>query len=188
MAVTDPVLLLIDVQEAFRKDREAGYAWGNPDAEAAIAALLAGFRAAGRGVIHVHHHGTDPRDDFHPDATGAVAMDIATPLPDEPVIIKHGASAFIGTDLTDRLAELGNPPLVLAGGAANYCVESTARMAGNLGHQTSIAGDALINFQKTLRDGRVVAAADVLALVLATLDQEFARVTDSRTILNEIAT
>ena len=187
MGEANPVLLLIDVQEAFRLDRAAGYPWGNPDAEAAIAALLAGFRAAGQKVIHVHHHGTDPRDDFHPDAPGAVAMDIATPEPGELVIIKQGASAFIGTDLTDRLAELGNPPLVLAGGAANYCVESTARMAGNLGHQTSIAADALINFQKTLRDGRVVAAPDVLALVLATLDGEFARVTDSQTIVKEIA-
>ncbi len=181
-----PVLLLIDVQEAFRQDREAGFAWGNPEAETRIAALLAGFRAAGAPVIHVHHHGTDPRDNFHPEASGAQAMDIATPLPSEPVIVKRGASAFIGTDLAERLAALGHPPLVIAGGAANYCVESTARMAGNLGHDTSIAGDALINFQKTLHDGRIIAAPDVLAYVLATLDGEFARVADSATLLAEL--
>lgn len=182
-----PVLLLIDVQEAFRQDRAAGYAWGNPEAEARIAALLAGFRTAAAPVIHVHHHGLDPRDDFHPDAPGAAAMDIATPLPGEPVIVKHGASAFIGTDLADRLADLGNPALVIAGGAANYCVESTARMAGNLGHDTHIAGDALINFQKTLHDGRIIAAPDVLAIVLATLDGEFARVTNTETLLAELS-
>ena len=181
-----PVLLLIDVQEAFRQDRAAGSAWGNPQAETRIAALLAGFRAAGAPVIHVHHHGLDPRDNFHPDAPGAAAMDIATPLPGEPVVIKHGASAFIGTDLAGRLPALGNPPLVIAGGAANYCVESTARMAGNLGHATSIAGDALINVQKILHDGRVIAAADVLAIVLATLDGEFARVARTETLLAEL--
>ena len=179
MSDAPPVLLLIDVQEAFRHDRDAGYPWGNPEAEARIAELLAGFRAAGAPVIHVHHHGTDQRG-VHP-------MPVAAPLPGEPIVIKTGPSAFIGTDLAERLAAMGNPALVIAGGAANYCVDSTARMAGNLGHDTRVVGDALINFQKTLHDGRVVSAPDVLAIVLATLDGEFARITDSQTVLQELA-
>jgi nicotinamidase-related amidase len=183
----DPALLLIDVQEAFRMGQAEGYPWANPQAEAAIAALLAGFRAAGLPVLHVLHHGTDPADPHHPDHPGAQPMAVAQPLAAEPVIIKTGSSAFIGTDLGDRLAALGNPPLVVAGGAANYCVESTVRMAGNLGHRVTVAADALINYQKTLRDGRVMPPADVLAVVLATLDGEFAHVTDTADILSEIS-
>ena len=167
--------------------RDEGYPWANPGAEAAIAALLAGFRTAGLPVLHVLHHGTDPTDPHHPDHPGAQPMAVAQPQGDEPVIIKTGSSAFIGTDLAERLAAMGNPPLVVAGGAANYCVESTLRMAGNLGYRASVAGDALINYQKTLRDGRVMPAADVLALTLAHLDGEFARVTDTATLLAEIA-
>jgi nicotinamidase-related amidase len=178
---------MIDVQMAFVHDRDAGYLWANAQAEARIADLLAGFRAAGLPVVHIHHHGTDPRDTMHATAPGAVVQPCAAPVGSEPVLIKHGASAFIGTDLAQRLEALGNPSLVLAGGAANVCVESTARMAGNLGFDTTVVGDALINFQKTLRDGRVMPAGDVLAMSLANLEDEFARIADTATVLTEIA-
>lgn len=176
-------LVVIDVQDAFLADRDAGYPWANPAAVARIAALLAGFRAKGLAVVHVHHHGTDPADSFHPDNPLSAPMVQAAPLAGERVVIKQGSSAFIGTGLEDMLRAAGFDRLVLAGGAANYCVESTARMAGNLGFETVVVGDALINFQKTLRDGRVMAAGDVLALTLANLDGEFARVAATDEIL-----
>ena len=162
-------LVVIDAQDAFIADRDEGYPWANPDAPDKIAALLAGFRKAGLPVIHVHHHGTDPRDSFHPSKPTAAPMQAAMPVAGETVVIKTGSSAFIGTGLEATLRAAGYDRLVLAGGAANFCVESTARMAGNLGFQTTVVGDALLNFQKTLRDGRVMPAGDVLALTLANL-------------------
>ncbi|MBL4926693.1 isochorismatase family protein [Fuscibacter oryzae] len=176
-------LVVIDVQRAFVARRDRGNPWANPGAEVAIAALLAAFRKRRLPVIHVHHHGTDPEDDFHRDAPGAQVMVCAAPAPGEAVVIKQGSSAFIGTDLAERLAGLGNPPLVIAGGAANYCVNSSARMAGNLGYQVTVASDALINFGQRLGDGRVMPAADVLALTLADLDGEFGRVETSGNII-----
>ena len=178
-----PALLVIDVQEAFAARRDRGQLWANPGAEQAIAALLAAFRRRGLPVIHVHHHGTDPADEFHRDAPGARVMACAAPKAGEAVVIKTGSSAFIGTDLSERLAALGNPALVIAGGAANCCVNSTARMAGNLGHEVTIASDALINVGQRLGDGRVMPAADVLALTLADLDGEFGRVEPSGQII-----
>ena len=53
-------LVVIDLQEAMRADRDAGYPWANPDAPATAGRLLAAFRAAGLPVVHIHHHGTDP--------------------------------------------------------------------------------------------------------------------------------
>ena len=47
-------LLVIDARKDFIARRDEGYPWGNPDAEARIADLLAGFRAAGLAVIHIH--------------------------------------------------------------------------------------------------------------------------------------
>lgn len=60
-------------------------------------------------------------------------------------------------------------------------------MAGNLGFDTRVVGDALINFQKTMRDGRVLPAANVLALTLANLDGEFARVVSSDEVVAEVS-
>jgi nicotinamidase-related amidase len=181
-------LLVIDVQMAFVARRDAGHFWANPDADASIATLLAAFRVQGLPVIHVHHHGTDPADDFHAEAPGAVVQPAAAPMDAEPVFIKHGSSAFIGTDLLQHLADQGISGLVIVGGAANYCVESTARMAGNLGFSTTVVGDALINFGARLRDGRRMPAADVLALTLANLDGEFAHIASTNEILTQIAT
>jgi nicotinamidase-related amidase len=176
-------LVVIDVQQAFAMRRDRGNPWANPGAEQAIAALLAAFRQRRLPVIHVHHHGTDPADDFRLDLPSGQIMACAAPLAEEVVVVKSGSSAFIGTDLADHLAGLGNPPLVIAGGAANYCVNSTARMAGNLGYQVTVASDALINFGQRLGDGRMMPAGDVLALTLADLDGEFGRVETSGQII-----
>ena len=87
----------------------------------------------------------------------------------------------------DHLTAAGITGLVIVGGAANYCVESTARMAGNLGYATTVVGDALINFRQRLRDGREMAAGDVLALTLANLDGEFAHIASVNEILTQVA-
>jgi nicotinamidase-related amidase len=177
-------LVVIDVQKAFLADRDAGYPWANPAALERIAELLADFRARGEAVVHVHHHGTDPADSFHPANPLSVPIEATAPTEGERVVIKQGSSAFIGTGLEALLREGGFDSLVLAGGAANYCVESTARMAGNLGFATTVVGDALINFQKTLRDGRVMPPGDVLAMTLANLDGEFASIATTDEVLS----
>jgi nicotinamidase-related amidase len=180
-------LLIIDVQMDFVARRDAGFQWGNPQADHRIAALLAGFRAAAIPVIHVHHHDPDVGSDFHKDAPGAAVQPCAAPLPGEQLVIKHGSSAFIGTGLEQGLRDAGVQRLVIAGGAANYCVESTARMAGNLGFATTVVGDALLNFHHRLRDGRLFPATDVLAMTLANLDGEFARIAATDQVLAEIS-
>lgn len=181
-----PTLVVIDTQQAFVADRDPGYPWANPEADLRIGGLIAAFRAAGLPVVHVHHHGLDPADSFHADNPLSRPMAVAEPAVGEAVVIKHGSSAFIGTGLEAMLRAAGQARLVLCGGAANYCVESTARLAGNLGFDTRVVGEALINFQKTLRDGRVMPPQDVLALTLANLDGEFARVVSSDEILAEL--
>ena len=180
-------LLVIDVQMAFVARRDAGFVWGNPDADSSIATLLQAFRAENLPVIHVHHHDPNPGDSFHADQPGSAVQPVAAPLPGEAVFIKQGSSGFIGTGLAEHLGAEGITGLVIVGGAANYCVESTARMAGNLGYATTVVGDALINFRQKLRDGREMAAADVLALTLANLDGEFAHIASVNEILTQVA-
>jgi nicotinamidase-related amidase len=181
-----PALVVIDLQEAMRAERDAGYPWANPDAPATAGRLLAAFRAVGLPVVHIHHHESDPAAGFHPDNPLSAAMPEVTPLQTEPVVIKHGSSGFIGTELEALLRQGGHDTLVIVGGEANMCVESTTRMAGNMGFQTTVVADALVNFQRTRRDGVVVAPADVLELSLANMTS-FARIVDSDQILAEIA-
>jgi nicotinamidase-related amidase len=179
-------LLVIDAQQEMVNGREAGYPWANSGAEQQIAALIAAFRRAGLPVIHVHHQDIEPGSPMHKDAAGAAPLDCATPARDEACFVKHGSSAFIGTALETHLRATLVDQLVIAGGEANYCVESSTRMAGNLGFHVVLAEDALINFQKTLRDGTVVAPEMVLAMTLANMSGSFARVTTTQDILAQL--
>ena len=178
-------LIVIDLQEAMLADRDAGYPWANPDAPETAGRILAAFRAAGMTVVHVHHNGADPADGFHPDNPYSVAMPEVAPAPGETVVVKLGSSGFIGTGLEALLNEAGVQSLVIVGGEANMCVESTARMAGNLGFKTTVVADALVNFQRTLRDGRVLPPQTVLDMSLANLTS-FARIVDSAEVLSEL--
>jgi nicotinamidase-related amidase len=179
-------LVVIDLQEAMRAERDMGYPWANPDAPAQAARLLAGFRAADMDVIHVHHNTADPADGFHPENPLSAAMPEVAPEPGEAIVVKTGSSGFIGTGLETLLREAGIDSLVIVGGEANMCVESTTRMAGNLGFATQVAADALVNFQRTRRDGVVIPPADVLEMSLANLTS-FARITTVDDVLAQIA-
>lgn len=64
------------------------------------------------------------RDSWDADVTDALK-----PLPGETVIDKTRYTAFYGTDLEDRLRELGVDTLIVCGVTTNVCVESTVRDA-----------------------------------------------------------
>ena len=112
---------------------------------------------------------------------------IVAPLPDEWLIVKHVNSAFIGTDLEARLRGAGITTLVVTGLVANYCVETTARMAGNLGFDTYVVGDATAAYDGIGPDGAHFAAADIHAMTLMNLHKEFATVTTTDAVLTAVA-
>lgn len=58
-------------------------------------------------------------------------------------IVKRTIGGFQGTGLEERLRELGVDTLVFGGIATNLGVESTARAAGDLGHQLVFVEDAM---------------------------------------------
>ena len=178
-------LLVIDLQEAMRDHRDASHPWALDDAAETAARALAGCRAAGMAVMHVHHHGTDPGDEFHPDNPLSAAMPEAAPLTGEAVVIKQGSSGFIGTGLEDLLRDAGHDDLVVIGGEANMCVESTTRMAGNLGFKVTVIADALVNFGRRRRDGGMIGATEVLEMSLSNL-RAFAQIRDSADVLADL--
>jgi nicotinamidase-related amidase len=179
--LTVPTLIVIDVQQEFDEP-----AWGernNPGAEAKIAAALDAWRERDAPIIHVRHESPPDEGVFLAGTAGVDFKHEATPLPGEPVITKHVNSAFIGTDLEERLRGAGVETVALVGLTTDHCVSTTARMAGNLGFETWVLQDAVATFARTAPDGEVIPAQTMHRTALASLNGEFADVIDTETAI-----
>lgn len=175
-------LIIIDVQDGFKQP-----VWGrrnNPHAEENIALLLAEWRKHQRPIYHVQHMSTTPNSPLRPDTAGNKIQQIVAPLDGEPVIQKTVNSAFIGTDLEARLQEDGVMAVVIVGLTTNHCVETSTRMAGNLGFNTFIVEDATATFDRIGHDGTHYSAETIHAVSLASLHGEFATVVTTANLLN----
>ncbi len=178
---TDAVLLVIDVQMAFDNPR-----WGqrnNLAAEQHIGDLIGAWRADKRPLIHVQHVNPKAGSLFNPDGPGVVHKPEAAPLPGEPLISKDVNSAFIGTDLEERLRTAGTSTLVIVGITTDHCVSTTTRMAGNLGFTAYVVSDATATFERTGPDGAHYTAQQMHDTALASLNGEFATIVSTREVL-----
>jgi nicotinamidase-related amidase len=169
-------LVVVDVQRAFDQWEAAGKRRNNPHAVARIVDLLNAFRKHGAPIFHIRHQGTRPGSSFLPGGTGYPVKDEAREMAGEPVIVKRVNSAFIGTDLEVRLRAADIKMLVICGATTNHCVETTTRMAGNLGFDACLVRDATWTFDRVGPDGDAHAAEDIHAMTLANLNGEFARI------------
>ncbi|MFD0694537.1 cysteine hydrolase family protein [Paenibacillus sp. GCM10027628] len=174
-------LIVIDVQKAFEDP-----AWGsrnNPQAEGQIAFLLESWRKREMPIIYVRHVS---RERF---ARGTVGFEFKTeamPLPGETVLEKTVNSAFIGTDLEQRLRELSCDTVVIVGLTTNHCVETTTRMAGNLGFTAYLVSDATATFDRVGPDGYVHKAEEIHRMTLANLHEEFATIVTTRELMERL--
>ncbi len=154
----------------------AGKRRNNPDAVARIVDLLAAFRSRHAPIFHIRHEGTRPNSTFLPGGTGYPVKDEARERAGEPVIVKRVNSAFIGTDLETRLRASAIETLVICGATTNHCVETTTRMAGNLGFDACLVRDATWTFDRVGPDGEAHTAEAIHAMTLSNLNGEFARI------------
>jgi nicotinamidase-related amidase len=172
--MTDPALVLIDLQEAF-----AGPDMGrrnNPEAETNVARLLAGFRNAGLPVFHIRHDSRAAGSPLRCGQPGNAIMACAAPIAGEPVFAKTVNSAFIGTDLEAELRGAGIKTLVIAGATTDHCVSTSVRMAANLGFAVTLVADACLANDRHSPDGRHFSAQMVHDVELAVLSGEFCEV------------
>ena len=186
LASPNPLLMLIDLQYAIDDP-----SWGsrnNPQAETQISKLLEVWREQKLPLLHIKHMSTDPNSKYRPGTPGNEFKAFAAPLESEHVVEKSTNSAFIGTDLDNRLVSQGITEIVIVGVITNNSVEATARMAGNLGYRTLVVSDATYTFNKTDFGGREHSAETVHNMSLANLDGEYARVLDTETVLSLVRT
>ncbi|WP_327265224.1 cysteine hydrolase [Streptomyces sp. NBC_01232] len=178
-------LLVIDVQKGF--DEESF--WGprnNPAAEDNIAALMDDWRAAGRPVVLVQHASVQPGSVLAPDHPGYGFKDLVEKRREGALVItKTVNSAFYGTpDLADWLTARGIGQVVVVGIQTNMCVETTARMAGNLGLDVLVPLDATHTFDLAGPAGLALTADELATATAVNLDGGgFARVITTADLL-----
>lgn len=99
-------------------------------------------------------------------------------LPDEPLIFKHGASAFFGTGLAPLLVGLGVDTVVVCGATTSGCVRATAVDAVQYGFPVLVPRECVADRAREPHDGSlfdlqakyadVVSVDDVVTYLIAT--------------------
>ncbi|WP_308799161.1 cysteine hydrolase family protein [Agromyces silvae] len=153
-------LIVIDVQQGFDDP-----AWGprdTPDAEANIGRLVAAWTDASRPVVLVRHDSRSPGSPLAPGTPGNALKAVVADAPHDLFVTKHVNSAFYGDpDLDAWLRDRGIDELVVCGIQTNMCVETTARMAGNLGYRVVLPIDATHTFDLEGPGGLRLSAAEL---------------------------
>ena len=171
----------IDLQKAIDHP-----SWGqrnNPDAEENIAKLLETWRSRNMPIIHVKHMSNDADSHYRPGQFGNEFKEIVEPKADEEVLEKDTNSAFINTNLSQKLNDRNISEIVIVGVITNNSIEATARMSGNLGFRTIVVSDCSFTFDKADYAGNMHSAQEVHDMSLANLSGDYAEVFDSSEVL-----
>jgi nicotinamidase-related amidase len=181
-------LVVIDVQESFRA-RPLWATTDNPDVAKKVAQLVDAARAAGDRVIWVVHAEPGTGNTFDPASGFVRVMDELSPAPDEPLLTKTVHNAFTTTNLQHLLTVAGVRSITVCGLRTEQCVETTARVASDLGYEVTFAIDATATnpiphpdapadqtVEELLADPRTLSAADVAARTVYALSGRFATV------------
>jgi nicotinamidase-related amidase len=178
-----PALLLIDIQKGLDDLKFYGGERNNPEAEHNASLILEFWRKNRWPLFHVQHCSLVPGSPLTEGHPGNEHKDEVKPLPGEPVLKKNVNSAFIGTDLKERLDAAGIATVVIVGLTTEHCVSTTTRMAGNYGYDTVLVSDATASFRSKGLNGETIPAQIVHDVSIATLNREFAEVLSTRDIL-----
>ena len=169
-------LLLIDVQLGVDVLSHWGGPKGrrnNPDAESKMLRLLNAWREAKLQVAFTRHNSREKASPLKfalPTGTQKPGFE---PRMNDFVIEKDVNSGFIGTDLEIQLRRAKISRLVIAGFFTNFCVETTTRMAGNLGFDTYLVDDCCSTCNRIGLDGIDRDPELVHAMTVANLHGEF---------------
>ena len=172
----ETALLLIDVQIGVDVLSHWGGPNGrrnNPDAEAKMSQLLASWRAAKLQVAFTRHDSREAASPLKFSLPTGAQKPGFEPVAGEIVVEKDVNSGFIGTDLEIQLRRAKISRLAIVGFFTNFCVETTTRMAGNLGFDTYLVEDCCSTSNRIGLDGVDRDPELVHAMTVANLHGEF---------------
>ncbi|WUH93625.1 isochorismatase family protein [Streptomyces sp. NBC_00433] len=181
-------LIVIDVQESFRR-RESWQAASDPDVAGKVALLVDHARLHGDLVVWVLHTEPGSGTVFDPASGHVRLMAGLDPADGEPVLTKTSHNAFTTTNLQQILTERGIRALVTCGIRTEQCVETTTRLASDLGYDVTFAVDATATepiahrdapedrpLAEVLADPRTLLPAEIIARTEYALAGRFATV------------
>jgi len=180
----NPALLLVDIQKAFLEKDYPGLIRNNENAEFICGKILKKWRTLDLPIIHVRHSSTNPESKLHKSRPGFEFNDYVTPLETEMVLTKEVNSAFIGTNLENILIKSHIDTLVIVGMTTNHCISTTVRMSGNLGFDTYLISDSTACYNTKGLNGEIIACNTIYNSALASLQEEFATVIDSKELFD----
>jgi len=180
----NPALLLVDIQKAFLEKDYPGLIRNNENAEFICGKILKKWRTLDLPIIHVRHSSTNPESKLHKSRPGFEFNDYVTPLETEIVLTKEVNSAFIGTNLENILIKSHIDTLVIVGMTTNHCISTTVRMSGNLGFDTYLISDSTACYNTKGLNGEIIPCNTIYNSALASLQEEFATVIDSKELFD----
>ncbi|TZF99576.1 cysteine hydrolase (plasmid) [Chryseobacterium panacisoli] len=181
-----PALLLIDIQKGFLDESYWGGNRNNKEAEKLSGKILGVWRNLDLPIFHIRHSSTNLKSKLHESDPGFEFNENVLPQNNEPVITKNVNSAFIGTDLKEKLDLQKINTLVILGITTNHYVSTTARMAGNFGYETYVISDATAAFDRVGIHGEKYEAELVHLMALANLNEEFATILNAEELLKKL--
>ncbi|WP_328771658.1 isochorismatase family protein [Streptomyces sp. NBC_00286] len=134
-------LIVIDVQESFRA-RPLWATISEPKIADQVNRLVRLARQAGDLVVWVLHTAPGSGDVFDPALGHVRLMEELERADGEPLIHKTSHNAFTTTNLQQLLTERGINELTVCGIRTEQCVETTTRLASDLGYQVTFVTDA----------------------------------------------
>ena len=169
-------LLLIDVQKGVDDTDYYGGPTGranNPQAKDNIRQILATWRDRGGKVAFTRHDSVEEGSPLKLSLESGQQLDGMDILPGDIAVSKSVNSGFIGTSLELDLRRARIQRLCVVGFFTNVCVETTVRMAGNMGFDTYLVHDACSTMNSIGIDGTDYDPDLVHNMAIASLNGEF---------------
>jgi nicotinamidase-related amidase len=152
----DAALLLIDVQVGVDDLTHWGGVNGrrnNPEAETTMLNLLSKWREQGLPVAFTRHDSVEDRSPLKLNLPSGDLKPGFSIADGDISIIKNVNSGFVGTSLHEEFRDRGITRLVIVGFFTNMCVETTVRMAGNMGYDTYLVPEGCATTNRIGPDG-----------------------------------
>ena len=170
-------LVVIDVQESFRQ-RASWAGSSNPEVVKPVRRLTEAFRSAGAQVFWILHEEPGTGGVFDPARGFVRLMDGLEPAGSEPLIRKTSHNAFTTTNLQQLLTTAGITEVTVCGIRTEQCVETTARVASDLGYQVVFVTEATATnpIEHWDGSGRTISAREIIERTEYALADRFATI------------
>lgn len=154
-------LVVIDVQDSFRQHPS----WSQisaPDIVERVASLVSHSRVVGDAVAWVLHASPGTGSSFDP-VNGLVRLAQGLePFDGDIQVTKTSHNAFTTTNLTQQFRRRGVTRVRICGIRTEQCVETTARLASDMGFEVDVVIDATATHPLALADGSATLPAQVV--------------------------